>query len=272
MNRLDQTFARLRQEGRKALIGYLTAGFPDKKSFAPLVTRLEAAGLDVLEIGVPFSDPIADGPTIQQASQTALRAGATLDWILSTVRVLRPRVRIPLVFMSYTNPMVAMGLEKFFARAQRTGIDGLIIPDIIPEEADRFQPIAERHGVHMIYLVAPTSSETRLREVALKTRGFLYAVSLTGVTGARSTTGKNVPEFLRRVRAVSPVPVAVGFGLSTPDQVRAIAPHADGVIIGSALIKEIEKSRGQSYAGAARFVTTLRRALDATRKDLQHAS
>lgn len=269
MNRIDKTFRRLRQEGRKALIGYVTAGFPHKASLRTLVPLLEDAGLDLLELGVPFSDPIADGPVIQKASQAALANGATLKWVLEAVGDLRPRVRLPILLMSYANPIYSMGAEDFFKRAQASGVDGLIVPDMIPEEASWLAP-AGRHGVHLIFLAAPTTPEDRIRRIARMTRGFLYAVSLTGVTGARAALPPELPAFIKKVKALSRRPVAVGFGLSTPAQARAAARHADGVIIGSALIKEIENSMGRHFTGAVRYVRLLRKALDS--KEGPHAS
>jgi tryptophan synthase alpha chain len=261
MNRIDAVFQELKKQGRKALIGYVTAGFPDRVSLKRLVPTLEKAGLDLLELGVPFSDPIADGPTIQKASQAALAQGTTLAWILGQVRELRKHVRLPIVFMTYCNPIYAMGVETFFRRARASGLDGLIVPDLIPEESRLLAP-AKRFGVHVIYLVAPTTPNDRIRYVARATHGFLYAVSLTGVTGARTTLPAGLPHFLKQVKAVSRAPVAVGFGLSTPAQVRAAARHADGVIVGSALIRAIDRSKSNGFTGAARFVRSLRNALN----------
>ena len=262
MNRIDQTFLRLKNEGRKALIGYLTAGFPNKESLSRLLPLMEAAGLDILELGIPFSDPIADGPTIQRSSQVALEKGATLSWVLDEVATLRSLVRLPLVFMSYSNPILAMGADKFFKRARQSGVDGVIIPDLIPEESKLFDAAADKEGIHLIYLVAPTSDRSRIQMIASKTRGFLYAVSLTGVTGARTGLSRELPQFLKVARQVSKVPLAVGFGLSTPAQVKEVAQHADGVIVGSALIKQIEKSEASGFQDAAAFVRSLRHSLD----------
>ncbi len=264
-NRISRTFSDLKRSGGKALIGYLTAGFPNKSSFRRLVPLMEKAGVDILEIGVPFSDPIADGPTIQHASQIALEMGVTLDWILSSVKVLRREgVRIPLILMSYCNPLYAMGLPHFFQRAKVAGVDGVIIPDLIPEEAGPFLKTSKRAGIDLIYLVAPTTPRSRLRAIAKKTRGFLYAVSLTGVTGVRKAVPAQVAGFLKAVKAASRKPVAVGFGLSTPKQVRQIARYVDGVIVGSALIREIEKSKGPRFERATRFVRSLKGALHAS--------
>ena len=264
-NRIDQTFARLKTRGEKALIGYVTAGFPTLEALEVLVPPLAEAGLDMLEIGIAFSDPIADGPTIQKASQTALDNGVTLEWTLAATRRLRAKVQIPFIYMSYCNPILSMGLDAFFAAAQAAGVDGLIVPDLIPEEAEHFSRAGQAHGVHLIYLASPTTPAARLKTIGRDTRGFLYVVSLTGVTGARRELPKNLSTFVRQAKAASVAPVAVGFGISTPDQAREAARHADGIIVGSALIKAIESGAGASYADAAAFVTSLK-------KELRHAS
>jgi tryptophan synthase alpha chain len=264
MNRIDVAFARLRSERRKALIGYVTAGYPTKESFAAAVPRMVNAGIDILEVGIPFSDPIADGPTIQAASFGALKNGVTLSWIFEQVTALRATVDAPIVFMSYSNPILAMGTSKFFQAAKTSGVDGLIVPDLIPEESALFDEPARKAGVHLIYLIAPTSSKERIRRVAAQSRGFLYAVSVTGVTGARTVLPTGLPDFLKSARQASALPVAVGFGLSTPEQVKGASLHADGVIVGSALIKEMERSQNDDFAGAESFVQSLRQALDET--------
>jgi tryptophan synthase alpha chain len=263
-NRIDHTFSRLKKSKGKALIAYVTAGFPTKASFPKLVHLVEDSGADLLEVGVPFSDPIADGPTIQHASQVALQNGVTLSWILKSVHHLRRQgVTLPLVFMSYCNPIHAMGLDAFFKRAKAVGVDGLIIPDLIPEEAGPYEHLARKNGIDLIYLVSPTTPRQRIGQVAQKTHGFLYAVSLTGVTGVRKAMPAEVAKYLKWVQSASHKPVAVGFGLTTPDQVRAISRHADGVIVGSALVRMIEKSKKTQFAGAARFIRSLKGALDA---------
>ena len=239
MNRIDQTFARLKRSRRKALIGYLTAGFPTKAGFAHLVCALEKAGLDLFEIGVPFSDPVGDGMTIQRSSQKALANGVTLEWVLRAVSALRPQIKAPIILMSYANPLAAMGLQRFFARAKAAGVDGVIIPDLIPEEGKPFDQLAAKNGIALIYLAAPTTTRKRLKRIARATRGFLYAVSLTGVTGARKTVAAGVPGFLSQIRRFTSKPVAVGFGISTPSQVQSVRKRVDGVIVGSALIDQL---------------------------------
>lgn len=269
MNRIDQMFAQLKRSGKKALIGYLTAGFPTKIAFVQAVKRLEKAGLDLLEVGIPFSDPVADGPTIQLASQKALNHGVTLDWTLKTVKALRKEVHIPIILMSYSNPLIAKGIEPFFKAAKAAGVDGVIIPDLIPEEGSLFEGPAQRHGIAVIYLAAPTSTRDRLQKIARATQGFLYAVSLTGVTGARQALPQDVTKFLSQIRDFTRKPVAVGFGISSPEQVRTMRKQADGIIVGSALINHLEKSLGH----AERFVAALQKSLNPNgSKGAHHAS
>lgn len=269
-NRLEQRFQDLRRQGRKALIGYITAGSPDKRSLPLLIALLEQAGLDILELGIPFSDPIADGPTIQKSSQQALKAGATLPWAFRTVAALRTHIRMPLIFMIYSNSIVAMGIDRFFDRARTCGVDGIIIPDMIPEESARFERAARKRNVALIYLVAPTTSADRMIAIGRRTQGFLYAVSLMGVTGARKALSADLPQFLKKVKSTSRMPVAVGFGISTPEQARQASRYADGVIVGSALVKEVEASKKNGFLKAVRFVRSLKRALNG--KESNHAS
>lgn len=259
-NRIDAAFARLKRRNEKALIGYVTAGFPTKAGFETLIPKLETAGLDLLEIGVPFSDPIADGPTIQKASQAALDRGVTLDWVLAATRRLRAKVDLPFIYMSYCNPIYAMGIDHFFAAAKAAGVDGLIIPDMIPEEAGDYATAAQKHGLRLIYLASPTTPAVRLKQIGRATRGFLYVVSLTGVTGARRELPADLAGFVKKAKSVSASPVAVGFGISTPAQARQAAQHADGVIVGSALIKAIELSSAKALA----FVAALKKAINNT--------
>jgi tryptophan synthase alpha chain len=255
--RLGQAFARRRAEGRAALIAYVTGGYPSMTATFRALAELESAGVDVVEIGVPFSDPIADGPTIQFASQAALAKGATLTQILDGVRGFRRTSVLPIVLMSYLNPILSRGLDRFAREAAEAGVDGLIVPDVIPEEAGPLKAAMDKAGVAVIFLVAPTTPPKRRAWIARQSRGFLYAVSLTGVTGARRELSRDLPAFLKDLRRVSPVPVAVGFGISTPDQARAAAAQADGVIVGSAIIQRQRDGRP-----LAPFARALRRALD----------
>src|SRR5690606_12342716 len=212
------------------------------------------------EIGVPFADPVAEGPTIQRASERALRAGATLRRILGMVKALRPKVDVPLVLMGYANPFLAMGERGLAEAAREAGVDGVIVPDLPPEEEPGFFAALEACGVDSVLLAAPTTTEARLAMLARRTRGFLYYVSLTGVTGARSELPPHLEANLARIRAVSDVPVCVGFGVSTPEQAARIARVADGVVVGSALVERIERaaSREATVADAAAFVADLK--------------
>jgi len=258
MNRIDSTFRRLGLQNKKALIGYITAGFPTKNQFLLIIRSMQKAGLDLIEIGVPFSDPVADGATVQRSSQKALENGVTLDWVLRNVRAVRPSVALPIIFMTYANPVLAMGLKSFFAKAQSAGVDGLIVPDLTPDEGSEFEAEARRHGLDLIYLVTPSTAPDRVRRIARSTQGFLYAVSLNGVTGARSALPANVSHFLGRLKKSVSKPVAVGFGISKPEQVRQIRKNVDGIIVGSALVNQLEKS----VASAERFVASLQKALN----------
>jgi tryptophan synthase alpha chain len=241
INRIDTKFKNLRRQGRKAFIAYVTAGFPSWPGMARAVHDLEKAGLDILEIGVPFSDPIADGPTIQFSSQRALERGVTLSLVLNWVKRFRRSSQVPVVLMSYLNPIHHMGYDDFCRRAADAGVDGLIVPDMIPEESGILRRVLAARGLALIHLVAPTTPVARQKQVARASRGFLYAVSVTGVTGARRSLPADTIRFLKGLRRVSPVPVALGFGISTPDQARTLAPHADGLIVGSALIERLRR-------------------------------
>jgi tryptophan synthase alpha chain len=244
-NRLQRHLEGARRAGRRSLIVYLCGGDPDLAATERLVPALAAAGADVIEIGVPFSDPLADGPTIQAASQRALAAGTTLAGILDLVaRLRRGGCEVPLVLMGYLNPIVRMGVGEFVARAAAAGVDGCIVPDLPLEEAAMLGVPAEAHGLSLVLLAAPTTPPERLRAIGERTRGFLYYVSVTGVTGVRAALPPELPAELDRVRAVSLAPVAVGFGISDPEQARALAAHADAVVVGSALVAEIARSRG----------------------------
>ena len=244
-NRLQRHFEAARQAGRRSLIVYLCGGDPDLASTERLVPALATAGADVIEIGVPFSDPLADGPTIQAASQRALAAGTTLAGLLDLVaRLRRGGCEVPLVLMGYLNPIVRMGVGAFVDRAVAAGVDGCIVPDLPLEEAALLGGPAEARGLSLVLLAAPTTPPERLRAIGERTRGFLYYVSVTGVTGARAALPPELPAELDRVRAASRAPVAVGFGISEPAQARALAAHADAVVVGSALVAEIARSGG----------------------------
>ena len=252
MNRIDRHFQEARAAGRKSLIVYVCAGDPDLPTTERLVPALAEAGADIVELGVPFSDPLADGPTIQAATGRALRSGTTLGGILELVgRLRRGGCDVPLALMGYLNPIVRMGMERFVARAAEVGVDGLIVPDLPFEESDALSASAAARGLDLVLLAAPTTPAGRLREIARQTRGFLYFVSVTGVTGARAALPADLPARLDAVRAASAAPVAVGFGISNPEQARALAAHADAVVVGSAVVAEIARSGGKIEAPVA---------------------
>jgi tryptophan synthase alpha chain len=241
MNRIDRLFGTLRAEGKTALMPFLVAGDPTLAHSRGLIKAMKEAGADMIELGVPFSDPMADGPTIQAAAQRAIASGTTLHSILETVRNLRKEVDLPLVLMCYFNLLYRYPLERFAAEARDAGIDGVIVPDLPPEEAGGWKETALRCGLHTIFLVAPTTPGDRIKKIDNLSRGFLYYVAVTGVTGARDQLPKDLVLALDRTRKGLHNPLAVGFGIGTPSQVAALAPHVDGIIVGSALVKVIER-------------------------------
>lgn len=245
MNRIDERFRELRESGERALMPYLTAGDPDLLTTRALILEFEKQGADLIEIGVPFSDPLADGVTIQRASQRALQGGTTLTRILEMVRDLRGECRLPLLLMSYVNPIFHFGFSRFAKEAAAAGVDGLIVPDLPPEEANELIEAAAAHNLHTIFLIAPTSRSERVRTIAAASKGFIYYVSLRGVTGVRSRLSDDLEASLRMIRAETDLPLAVGFGISTPEQVRTVATVADGVIVGSAIVSLLEQTAGQ---------------------------
>ncbi|MBK9942702.1 MAG: tryptophan synthase subunit alpha [Kouleothrix sp.] len=252
MSRIAETFARLRADGRTALMPYLMIGFPERDSVLELAPALAAAGADLFELGVPFSDPLADGATIQRASERALANGVRLEFCLSTVAQLRARgLTTPLVLMGYVNPFLRYGLARFVADAAAAGVDGLIIPDLPPEEAAECQALCQAAGLDLIFFVAPTTPDARIAEIAAQASGFIYCVSLTGVTGARRELWDGLPGFLERVRRHTSLPLVVGFGISSAAHVRQVGTLADGAIIASALINQIEQADPAQRTDAA---------------------
>jgi len=262
MSRIAARFAELRARGERALVPFVTAGDPDLGTTEAFVHALEEAGADVIELGIPFSDPMADGPTIQRASQRALARGATLRRILELVKRLRARTEVPLVLMGYANPFYAMGARGFAEAAAEAGVDGVIVPDLPPEEGEDLYGEAASAGVDGILLAAPTTTDARLRLLAERTRGFLYYVSVTGVTRARAELAADLAQAVARVKALTSTPVCVGFGVSTPAHVREIACVADGVVVGSALVERIEAAARPEEAvdAVGRFVAELKAA------------
>ncbi|MBI4254445.1 MAG: tryptophan synthase subunit alpha [Candidatus Rokubacteria bacterium] len=246
MSRLDGTFARLRARDERALVAYLTAGDPTLAATRRLVLAAARGGADVVELGVPFSDPLADGPVIQRAGARALAAGASVARVLETVATLRAEVQVPLVLLTYYNPVLAFGLKAFARTAADAGVDGLIVADLPPEEADPLAAEAEAAGLDLIHMVAPTSTPRRVRLIARRSRGFIYLVSLTGVTGERQALPSDLAAQIRTLRLVTTKPVCVGFGISTADQVAAVGRLADGVIVGSAIVRLVEERAGSA--------------------------
>ena len=240
--RISRRFAELREQGRMGLVAFITAGDPSLAATESLVLALAEAGADVVELGVPFSDPLADGPAIQRSSERALRAGTTLAGVLDLVAAIRRKSDVALVLFSYYNPVLQMGLEQFAGRAAAAGADGVLITDLTPEEAGDYRRIVAARGLDTIFLAAPTSTDERLAKIAACTSGFLYVISRTGVTGATDTLPEDLPALVRRVRRVTALPIAVGFGISLPGQVSVLGGLADAAVVGSALVEEIERA------------------------------
>jgi tryptophan synthase alpha chain len=266
MSRIAERFAALRARGERALIPFVTAGDPDLGTTEALVLALEEAGADLLELGIPFSDPIADGPTIQRASQRALAQGTSLRRVLELVKRLRSRTELPLLLMGYANPFLAMGARPFAAAAKEAGVDGVIVPDLPPEEGRELYGACADAGVDGVLLAAPTTTPARLALLAERTRGFLYFVSLTGVTGARASVAADLEERVRSAKECCALPVCVGFGVSTPEHAAEVGRYADGVVVGGALVDRIEGagSPDEAVDAAARFVASLKAPLRRT--------
>ena len=240
-SRLESRLAELRQRGETALIAYVTVGDPSLAFTERLVLRLAGAGADVIELGVPFSDPVADGPVIQRASERALRTGTSLADVLRLAGRLHRRIEIPLVLFSYYNPILRMGLDAFARRASAAGVDGVLVTDLAPEESGEFVRRMRQCGIATVFLVAPTSSAKRIARIVRLSRGFVYVVSRRGVSGGRDGLPAEVPKLLRRIRRSTRLPVAVGFGITRPAEVASLKPYADGVVVGSALVERCEK-------------------------------
>ena len=239
MSRIEGRFAELRKARRTGLVTYVTAGDPDLQRSADIITRLDRAGADVLEIGVPFSDPLADGPVIQRATERALAAGATLPLVLGMLKTLRPAVAAPIVIFSYANPILRMGLDVFVREATAAGVDGVLTLDMPPEEGEMFRTSFATAGIDTIFLLSPTTSGERIRRAASLGSGFLYGISRLGVTGIRDSVDASARELADRVKQQTALPLALGFGISRPEHVRAIGEFADAAVVGSALVKVI---------------------------------
>lgn len=261
--RIEKTFKRLGENGEKALVAFVTAGDPDLDTTRRLIPELERAGADIVELGLPFSDPMADGPTIQASSERALEAGATVPKVLDLIKDVRKDTEVPIVLFGYYNPIYSYGLKKFARKASRAGADGVLVVDLPPEEADEFKTELDSVGLDLIFLLTPTSDTGRMKLVAGKGSGFVYYVSLTGVTGARTTLATRIGDYVKRIRKFTDLPVGVGFGISTPEQARSVAKKADGVIVGSAIINTIAGAGGKDpVKEAARFVRRLKKAVN----------
>jgi tryptophan synthase alpha chain len=263
VSRLGATFESLRARGERALVAYFTAGDPSLETTARLVIEAERRGADVIELGVPFSDPVADGPVIQRAGQRALAAGVSLRRVLELMRTLRNEVRAPIVLMTYYNPILAFGLPAFAETAGKVGVDGVIVVDLPPEESDALRGGTDAAGVDMVHLVAPTSTADRVRMIARKTRGFVYLVSLTGVTGERAELPPDLAAQIRALRLVTTKPVCVGFGIGRPEQAAAVGRLADGVIVGSAIVRLVEEHLGSPslVTDVGNFIASLKEPL-----------
>ncbi|WP_053363799.1 tryptophan synthase subunit alpha [Bacillus sp. FJAT-27251] len=234
MTKIKQVFHQL---DHKAFVPYIVAGDGGLESLKDKLLFLQECGVDAVELGIPFSDPVADGPTIQKAGLRALNEGTTLKGVLETVQSFKDQITIPLIVMSYANPIMALGITKFAEKAALAGINGCIIPDLPIEEEDLFLPELEKHGIELIRLVTVTSPEDRIREITARGSGYVYAVTVAGITGARTSFAGNLSHFLQQVKEISPLPVLAGFGISTPRQVAEMASHCDGVIVGSKIVQ-----------------------------------
>jgi tryptophan synthase alpha chain len=268
MNRIDQKFAELRKRGEAALIPFVTAGDPEIKTTLRILRALEAAGADMIELGVPFSDPMADGATIQRSSERALAGGTTLANVLGLVREFRRSSKLPIILFGYYNPFFHYGLERFVRDAKAAGVDGVLSVDLPPEESGELRRRAKKKGLHTIFLLAPTSDTARIKLAARMGRGFIYYVSVTGVTGARRALESELQAQVARIRRATSLPIGVGFGISTPAQAARIAAFADAAVVGSALIDVMERAggNGRKVKNAGAFVARLKKAMRSAAK------
>lgn len=261
-SRIHNRFNQLHKQGDKALVTFITAGDPDLATTAALLPRMAEAGADIIELGIPFSDPMADGPTIQRASERALAGGVTLEAVMSMVSKVRDQVSAPIVLMGYSNPIYSYGWQRFAEDAVKAGIDGLLLVDLPPEEAGELLPAAKAAGLEVIFLLTPTSDDTRIKQVSRYGSGFLYYVTVTGVTGARQSVSNSLEDELKAVRNTIKLPVVAGFGISTPEQAAQVAAAADGVVVGSAIVKLFEQHQGeQLQTEVTRLIRSLKDAI-----------
>jgi len=247
MNRIDEKFNELKRINKKALITFITVGDPDLQTTQELVIAMESAGADIIELGIPYSDPLADGITIQKSSAKALKAGAKIINIMSTVKKLREKTQVPLIYLNYYNSVFKYGLEKFIKQCNESGIDGLIIPDLPVEERADIIKVCDKYRVYLIPLVAPTSKE-RIKPITKDGKGFVYCVSISGVTGTRNKINTNIKEYMLEVSKYTDMPKALGFGISSAEMVHQFKPYCDAIIVGSAIIKKIEQSKTPNEA------------------------
>jgi tryptophan synthase alpha chain len=258
--RIEETFDKLKMKGEKALVTFITAGDPDLGTTKKLIIEFEKRGVDVVELGVPFSDPMADGPTIQASSERALGGGTNLRQVLNLVKSIRKESQIPIILFGYFNPIFVYGIERFVKDARRAGVDGVLVVDLPPEEADDLRIYTGDAGLNLIYLMTPTSDKKRIRLVSTRTSGFVYYVSVTGVTGARVELAKTIKGFIKKIKKCTSLPICVGFGISTPAQAAEVGRWADGVVVGSAIVKVIEDNIGSKslVRRAGDFVASLK--------------
>ena len=241
MNRITKTIQGAQKNNKKVFIPFITAGYPKRESMIEILTALSEGGADIIEIGIPFSDPIADGPVIQSSSHTALENGVTLPWILKTVKDARRHLSVPLIFFTYLNPIIKYGIERFFKDAKKCDVDGILIPDLPPEESDEIKELAAAYGLSTIFLISPATANKRMKMIEKLSDDFVYCISVTGTTGTREKLAQNIEPYLKRVKSQLKKPYVVGFGISAAEDVKKISGHSDGVVVGSALIKMIEK-------------------------------
>lgn len=262
MSRLSQRLTALKENDAKALVAFITAGDPDLATTGEMIPLLEDAGADIIELGVPFSDPMADGPTIQLSSERALAAGTTLAGILETVRNARRSSQVPIILMGYLNPIHAYGYERFCCDAALAGVDGVLLVDMPPEESDEFLQAANDNGLNVIFLLTPTSDTSRIATVNRLGKGFIYYVTVTGVTGARQEISETLAAELSRIKAEVALPIMAGFGISTPEQAASVASLADGVVVGSAIVKLFQQHSGAKLRTELKlFVSELKQAI-----------
>lgn len=263
MTRITTCFEKLKAKKRKALVVFITAGDPDLEQTKSIIDVIDDSGADIIELGVPFSDPLADGPIIQAASLRSLKSGTTLKKIISLVKEIRRTRNLPIILMTSFNPVFVYGEQQFIKDAVSVGVDGVIIPDLPPEEADKFSVCAEESGLDLIHLLAPTSPNERIQMVAKKGRGFIYYISLTGTTGVRSKLADDLGDKVASIKHISDIPVLIGFGISSPDLAREATKFCDGVIVGSAVVKLIESNSEpiERNKKLAEFITSIKQAI-----------